>query len=341
MWSRLNRMCHDLEPNYGTYLALYFSLALITGWVSFHSRKLGLNEAAAFQHGIYLGDRSHGFLSQVHGSRILFPYLLHYVTTLSGLPVPYVFTLLRLGSIFAAYCAFHVYLKGWFDSRGALIGTLFLTSSVQLTFIDWFEIPTDFVELLVFTLGCLLIRGNAIGPLLVLIAVGTLNRETTVLLVILLLVNGEIWRLKHWLAVAAAGGVFLAVYGGVKLLLGIRTFHYFLDPGLLRYNFSGVLVFFRNLNIYNNSLSWLYMFNIFWVLAPWGLREKPAFIRRSVMAVPLFLFVYLFGGGSLAEPREMIPLYPVLVPAGLLTFFRDRIAISPGPFLPVKKGASS
>ncbi len=83
------------------------------------------------------------------------------------------------------------------------------------------------------------------------------------------------------------------------------------------------------------------MFNIFWVLGPWGLREKPAFIRRSVMALPLFLFVYLFGGGSLAEPREMIPLYPVLVPAGLLTLFRDRIAISPRPLVAIKEDASS
>lgn len=59
------------------------------------------------------------------------------------------------------------------------------------------------------------------------------------------------------------------------------------------------------------------------------------------MVVPLFLFVYLFAGGSFAEPREMAPLYPVLVPAGLLTLFSDRIAISPRPLVAIKEDASS
>ncbi len=60
--------------------------------------------------------------------------------------------------------------------------------------------------------------------------------------------------------------------------------------------------------------------------------------RDSGSPVPICVSVR---GGSLAEPREMIPLYPVLVPAGLLTLFRDRIAISPRPLAAVKEDASS
>lgn len=58
------------------------------------------------------------------------------------------------------------------------------------------------------------------------------------------------------------------------------------------------------------------MFNVLWGLTTWGLREKPAFIRGSVMAVPLFPFVYLFGRGSLAEAREINPLISCVGPGG-------------------------
>ncbi len=325
MWSRVNRWCHDLEPNYGIYLALYFSLALITGWVSFHSRKLGLNEAAAFQHGIYLGDRSHGHLSDVHATRVLFPYLLHSVHAVSGLPVPYAFALLRLGSIFLSYCLFHWYLRGWFDARGALIGTLFLAASIPATFVEWFEIPTDFVELIVFILGFAYIRDNRYLLLCLVIAVGTLNRETTVFLVVFYFFNAFGGSDRQGLAIlktAVAGFTWLLVFLGLKSGLGVGTLHYFLDPGYWLQNVEGLRGFIKKLNIYNNNLSWLYAFHVFWVLWLVGLRRKPRILLRSLMGVPVFLFVYLFGGGSLAEARELMPLYPLLIPAGLFTLYQ-------------------
>ena len=103
-----------------------------------------------------------------------------------GVPWPYAFSLLRLLSIFAAYLAFHCYLRTWFQDEAAVLGTLFVAASVPLTFVSsWWEIISDFPELLAFTLGLWAIHSKKHLGLALVTFAGTLNRETTALLVLI------------------------------------------------------------------------------------------------------------------------------------------------------------
>jgi len=82
----------------------------------------------------------------------------------------------------AAFILFHLFLRQWFADDLAFWRTLFLVATVPLTFNNWTEIPTDFIEIIVFTVGLWLAYRDAMSRFCVTVFVGALNRESAAVL---------------------------------------------------------------------------------------------------------------------------------------------------------------
>ena len=91
------------------------------------------------------------------------------------------------------------------------------------------------------------------------------------------------------------------------------------------HNSHGLAAFLTNFNPYNNYLFCLYLFGPLWVLPFVYWRRQPRFLKRALLSLPVFLAVYGFLGGFLDEPREIINLYPLLVPAGLFAILGEGV----------------
>lgn len=320
------------SPDVWWVVAVYLGLAVLTGAVSFNRRQpvtvaaeyqrrawnAFVNREAVFES--YPGDANLQFYSK----RILMPALTAGVVQVSGLDWPHAFSLLRLGLIFATYIAFHHYLRGWFPTPVALSGTFFMAATLPLTFKDWWEIPTDFPEILAFTLGMWCIREQRLVPLLpTLTLLGTLNRESAVLLPVLLLITrrdrNELWRALPWAALS--GAAWLVVVAFVQYSTGFTTIDQSVRTAMTHFA-TGIAAFARNLNPYNNFLFYGYLFGAFWILPFARWRRLPALLCRALLIVPLHLATaFFYSGGRVDEPRHLCPLYPILVPAALFALF--------------------
>jgi hypothetical protein len=245
--------------------------------------------------------------------------------------------LVRLLTIFAAYLSFHGYLCTWFPSGRALIGTLFLAASVPLTFVtNWWEIISDFPELLVFTLALGYLHQRRVVGLAVVVLIGTLNRETTALLVVIAAVFVALDGLKGRRDLRP----FVAAFAGWALpTLALRW--WFLAPPpaaaladrfyLVEHNIVGLAQLLVKPHPYNAYLLPVYLFGLFWLLPLRVLGVLPRALQAGLVAVPL-LVVLVFTVGGLNEPRQLMSLYPVLVPSSLFALFPGTAAAERGPF---------
>ncbi|PYQ48321.1 MAG: hypothetical protein DMF78_21540, partial [Acidobacteria bacterium] len=88
----------------------------------------------------------------------------------------------------------------------------------------------------------------------------------------------------------------------------------------MRHNLTGLAALRSHPHPFNNFLYPLYLFGPFWVLPLWRRHVLPACLRGAVLAAPLFMVVVLFRGGF-NEPRQLLLLSTVLIPAGLIALF--------------------
>lgn len=307
----------------------YIFLAVIAGWLSFSSRPMKVASAFELQQTVWnnLGERgksgsSDSFLVRVHSSRILFPALMQIPMKL-GISGEKSFSFLRLTSIVVAYILFHLFLVQWFSDELAFCGTLFMAATVPLTFNNYFEIPTDFIEIIIFTLGVWLVyREKYLGFCLV-VLIGTLNRESTAVLPVFLL-----FRLFDLKKVAWLFPVFTSGLCWLMPLLFLRWWTGTLHPhgyGELSHNLNGLSQLLINPHPYNNYLFWLYLFGTFWFLPFIRWKYQSSFFKRLLLSLPVCMVAYFLIGGFFNEPREIVNLYPLLVPASLFALFPNTV----------------
>jgi hypothetical protein len=335
-------------------VAFYTGLALLTGFVSFNGRKEPLRVAVAFHRAAWELFASRGTADEAHlratfgsSARHLVrndvelradgnvlgyarrPLTLGLVALLhrsSGLAWDASFAWFRLATIVAAYLLFHWYLRSWFTTGQAIAGTLLVACSLPLTFVtNRWEILSDFPELIVFTLGLAAIRGRKAVPLGIVCFLGTLNRETTGLLVIIVAlevilpprrIRGETVRLLG----AGLAGCALAT-GGVQWWMAAGAS---LDVGVvgdrlvwLHHNLRGLSHLGADPHPYDEFLTPAWMFGVLWLM-PWlAWSRSPRCLQAALLSVPVLVAI-VFVLGALNEPRELIPLYPVLVPGTLI-----------------------
>jgi hypothetical protein len=308
------------------FLLTYLFIGLILGWVSFYSRPLKIDYASKFQQAVWVdftGDGNVGEFNdpvlKIHSSRILFPALMQIPHKL-GLSVEKSFSIVRLLTGILALILFHAFLLYWFSDELAFAGTLFMAATLPLTFNNWFEIPTDYIEIIVFTIGIWAILESRYGLLCALVFVGTFSRETTAVLPFFLFF--KLFSLKdfRWLIpVFCSGLAWLVPLVALRLWVGAVEAHGY-GHGFV-HNFDGLYEFVKNPHPYNNYLFWLYLFGAFWFLPYLGWKHQPDYFKRFLIAVPIMVVVYFSVGGFFDEPRELVNLYPVLVPASLWALF--------------------
>lgn len=322
--------------SWGTLVPFYVLLALLTGAESFVGRHDSVYYAADKHSSGWSAFRNRGFdeggraVADVnvvmYSRRPLMLGIVALAQSVTGLTWAYCFSLLRLLTIVAAYLALHFYLRVWFSDGLVLLGILFVAASVPLTFVsNWWEIITDFPEILVFTLGLGSLRSKSHATLAVVAFLGTFNRETAALLV---LIAGVFVVLKWRKGERDLRPLGATVVGWLCATFALRW--WMAAPAqattvtdrlyLLEHNLTGLAQLLVKPHPYNAYLLPLLMFGLFWILPLRVLRELPPVLQAGMCAVPVLLGLVLTVGG-LNEPRQFMPLYPILVPSSLFALF--------------------
>lgn len=255
--------------------------------------------------------------------RILIPYTVYFFHKISHIPLNYTYASFRFFLFFLSFVLFHIYLKKWFDNKLAMIGTLSLIASLPLILTNWYCIPTDMPELITFILGAMWIRDNKYKNLFILIPIATLNRETTIALVLLYFLN-SIGKEKSYILVRRTIVYFLLWLIPYVSLVSIFGFMTWPTPFFnLIHNCKGLLQIFTRPNPYNHYYFLLYLCGFYWILAFGDFHRKDAFLKRSVIVMALHFLYAFFRAGAINEVRIFIPFYVFVIPLGLFSLFRE------------------
>jgi hypothetical protein len=153
---------------------------------------------------------------------------------------------------------------------------------------------------------------------------GALTNETIAILsAVLFFYNFRGWReipsvlLK---TVAITAPMFLAL-GGIRYLTRHQPV---LGSGWhLPDNVAGMIRDFH-LNIFDmhqgSYIFVLFIFNVFWLYTFLHFKQKPLFLRRAVLIIPIFLGIHMLTG-IISEVRQMLPLSLIVIPAALYFLF--------------------
>jgi hypothetical protein len=308
------------------FAAIVVNMAIIAGALSFSTRPIPITESVQIQRTIWDSAHKHGagaqntnWLVRSNSGRLLVPAIIASLVEL-GLPWDRAFSLVRLATIIASYLVFFYYLRAWFKPEVALAGFLFMSTTIPLTFSNWHELPTDFPELLFFTVAYWLLRSGTVALLFPLVAVATVNRETAVLIPVLALLmrwdqgRGASLRLAASLALSwLIPYLMIRWWTGVPILgaYGVTWSH----------NAAGLARFAENLNPYNHYLYYIWLLGPLWALPLFAPTAVPPALRRALWLLPISAPLYVLFGGYLNEPRPLMHFYAGFIPAGLFSLF--------------------
>ncbi len=245
--------------------------------------------------------------------RILTPWFVEYV-------------LLRLApgaSVYGAYMVaralftgltlwcFDRYLRAWFSRGAAAAGALCLAAVIPFTYFAVFQ-ESDPLNLLVVVAAFWCLTRKRDACLIPLVLVGTLNRETTLMIpaVYALARWGEEPGRKVALHTALLTLCWAAVFGGLHVGFGPRA------------NYTEAIMLRQNLASFMPTLFAFLVFGVLWVL-PWlAPKEAPALLRRSLWLVPPFVALHYIVA-VVQEVRLFLPLAPILIPLSWWVLFPE------------------
>ena len=250
--------------------------------------------------------------------RPLAPWLIKTVTSFCGLSPIAGFVLMRLAGLLAAFVTFHVYVRNWYPSGVALAATLTMAALLPLTFTNSWPVPGTYLELTLFSLGCLAIARGRDGLFGVVFIVAAFNRETSAFLGLLwAAVRFRALKRGTWIVRAAAlGAAWMVVFAGLRWTWGFRPYKF--------------LVLWQNLDylqMFDSTIeARLRIFGWFWlailavptVLALRGARMSDAPpMARDATGVALVFIATCLVTASIVETRVLVPVFPLLAPAAL------------------------
>ena len=303
------------DKNLINIFLVYFFLTFVIGYLDFDKREESFEQSTKYLKLVVQGE----FMPpMVH--RILIPYTVYFFHRISHIPLNYTFAAFRFIFFFLSFILFHIYLKKWFDDKLAMIGTLSLIASLPLTLTNWYCIPTDMPELITFILGVMWIRDNKYKNLFILIPIASLNRETSIVLVLLYFLNG-IGKEKRSVLIKRTMVYFLLWLVPCIFLVsifGIRDY-----GGVWKSNLIGLLSAFKSANPYNYYFFLLYLCGFYWILAFRNFRKKDILLRRSVIVMVFYYLAGFLRLGAMSEVRIFIPFYVFVIPLGLFSLFKE------------------
>jgi len=299
-------------------LLLYVGVAIAVGFVDFRVRP-------GNQQAIPVTEYIPGVLNGTYGApanyRVLAPYVIDLFTRTTGLDPLVAFVISRLLFIYAALVALHAYTRHWYSASASLAGTLGVAALLPLTCTNGWANPDSFPELLLFTLGCLLIARRQDILFLLVLVLATLNRETAAFLVVL----WGAYRLPgRWSRgdVARLGGyaaTWLAIYAGLRVVRGFQSY----DLWMFRQNLEAFRPVPPGYDPYRRVFGyfWLVLLAVPTWLAVRASRTTgtPVFIACAVKVAGLVVVV-CFLLSKVIEARIFVPMFPLLLPAVMRLF---------------------
>jgi hypothetical protein len=254
--------------------------------------------------------------------RVLVPYLVEPVVRLlaprmtSEVAFRRVYALYYLSALTALFAALYWYLSVWFSDVQALVGSLFVGSTIRIVlrqgeYLDLSSIPTasvfspsSLIEPIAIATGLLLIVKNQRWLLAVLIAIASLNSEAALLLPVVYILTRPASRetMLTGLGYVVASGFVLVM---LRVLLGSAP------------------VVPEPLHLQTAAINLVLFLGPVWLLAAFGVMSAPVFVRRAALAIPLYLFAVITMGPGW-DLRLMTPLYPLVLPLAWSALFVPR-----------------
>ncbi len=340
-------------PRWPWLFALYLSIAIVCGYTSW-SRIVIDDNGVVYTNQTSVDSLVSGLSDNPIGtarwalirSRVLIPLLIVSANKYLGIPYNVTHDGTRLLLILLGALLFHWHLRAWFTPVESLAGTTLVLASIPITFNGFYPIATDFPELVGMTACAALLVRRRWFWMLAVFGLTTLNRENSIILscvAVCFLYRGP----DTIRTTAAVAGAIVATwwtsFSAARSIAGVRTDWIQPPEGTMRgqgmlpeligvfvdtwpRRADSMLSFFRDPHPYNVNLSLLLVLNIFWFLPLTAWSSIPISLRRLYVGgllggLPIFLLV-----GVLNEAgRHMIPLYPLVLPAGLFVLFRHVI----------------
>ena len=266
--------------------------------------------------------------------RVLIPFIADTFTHLFELilPMQYSFTLayiiLNVIAISLLLMSAYALLSCWYHWQYALIGTLFISSVVTLTYFEHYYQPWSFWEAAFYTLALYLMVNGQKGWLILVVTLAVLNRETGILILPAFFFTSVVGESMNRLDDYHKPELFwFLLYGiiGVVILLAVHL----LRPADRSLE-TVTQIFANNIAISNLAkalLNWGLFLGIFWVFAIYGYPKAPIFFRRTILVFIIHIPLILIWG-YWREVRMLIPHYIALIGLGL--------AVLPGSLQPMK-----
>jgi hypothetical protein len=210
----------------------------------------------------------------------------------------------------ALFC-FDRYLRVWFSRSASIAGAIFLAAIIPYTY--WHVLQeSDPLNLLIIVNAFWAIAAGRDSWLIALVAVGTLNRETVLMIPAVYFVTR--WRhvpaarLTAW--TAAIAGTWLLVYSLLRSVYGYRPYY------------TGVVKLADNLSSILPTTHVLLMYGAIWVLAVVGRRTAPEMLTRALWLIPPFIALHYVVAVA-DEVRIFLPLAPILIPLAWCRLFPE------------------
>lgn len=292
---------------------LYLTLAVATGFADLRMRAHTANVVTSYIPGVVAGTES-----APGRYRVLAPFAIDAASRATGASLEHTWYATRLLFIFLALCATHLYLRTWFRAEQALAGVAIVAASLPLTFTNSWPHPDSMPELALFTLGALAIARGKDLWFAVVLAFAAFNRETSAFLVLLYFVQ-PLSRARLVRSVLF-GFEWLAIYAGLRYVRGLQHYEYWMAPR----NIADLGLLPANYDPYYRAYAYFGLV-LFGPLVLFALRAEraPAFVRRALIVVPVFVAV-AFAFSSIIETRIFTLLYPLVLPGAVYFLSADR-----------------
>ncbi|HVP57266.1 MAG TPA: hypothetical protein VMU02_04165 [bacterium] len=225
------------------------------------------------------------------------------------LPLPY-FLVRGLVTGVTLIC-FDRYLRRLFLPAAAAAGAMFLAAIIPFTFFRVVQ-ESDPINLLVFILAFWALAAGRDLLLIPIVLVGTLNRETTLMLpaVYMLARWGDVRPRQLVLRTALLVACWAGVYGALIAGYGIKK------------TYVDMIMVGRNLGSWRPPVHVALLFGMGWVLAFVGRSRAPNFLKRTIWLVPPYI-IFHYVTAIVLEVRLFLPLAPIVIPLSIMVLFPE------------------
>lgn len=251
--------------------------------------------------------------------RILMPYIVEYgLKNLFDVQFYNYYRLLDLLFFVVGFWALMNLLLRFVELKETLLGLSFIMLGFPFIYVQQIRFAGSF-EFMYFCLGLYLIYLDKRFLLLPLIILGAMNRFNSVFLIFTFaFVFWNVGSKRNYIMWLV---LFSAAFVSVQLVI-----RYYLPGGLHQGQgviSHAILVVGLNLTRYKNILFPLILINVFWFFSFYRYSEKPEFIKRIMLTVPIYLLL-IFMLGLMAETRLFIPVLPYVTLSSIYTLFGSK-----------------